>query len=53
MKKKFIVKIKEVGRDNILTTEYSGSLGTTRQDIVEFYGLNGSDVEWYDIKEVY
>ena len=44
------IKIKEVGKDDILETEYLGNID--RDGLIEFYGLNNDDVEWYEIKEL-
>ncbi len=46
----WIIKIKEVGKDDILETEYLGNID--RDGLIEFYGLNKDDVEWYEIKEL-
>ena len=45
-------KIKEKGNDHILTPEYSwfDSGEKTRQEIIEFCGLENDDVEWYELK---
>lgn len=44
------IKIKEVGKDDILETEYLGNID--RQGLIDFYGLNNDDVEWYEINEL-
>lgn len=44
------VTIKEVGRDHILKTSYIGPL--SRQGVVDFFGLENDDVEWYRIEIV-
>lgn len=49
--KKFLVTIKEVNNPTLLTPEYWGSNTTTRKDIIEHFGLNEPDVEWYRIEE--
>lgn len=46
----WIIKIKEVGKDDILETEYLGNID--RDGLIEFYGLNKDDVEWYEINEL-
>lgn len=35
--KKFVVEIKEVGNDHVMTTSFIGE--KTREEVVEFYGL--------------
>lgn len=47
-------KIKERGNSHILTPEYSwfDSGGKTRQEIIEFWGLENDDVEWYELELV-
>lgn len=49
--KKFIVTIKEVNNPNLLTPEYWCGDETTRADVVNHFGLNEPDVEWYQIEE--
>lgn len=46
--------IKEVGNDHILHPEYMFPDGEpkTREDMIEFWGLNNSDVEWYKLELV-
>lgn len=43
------VTIKEVGNSTPLVTKYYGTLD--RQGIIDFYGLNNPDVEWYRIEQ--
>ena len=50
--KKFEITIKERGNDHLLTPSYSGDDSLTREDMIEFFGLDGDDVEWYKIEEV-
>ena len=50
--KKFVAKIKEKGNEHVLTPIYMGSDDTTKEDLIEFWGCENDDVEWYDIKEV-
>ena len=47
-------KIKEKGREGILTPEYmfSNAGEKTRQEIIEFWGLENDDVEWYELELV-
>ena len=47
-------KIKEKGRESILTPEYSffNAGEKTRQEIIEFWGLEGDDIEWYELELV-
>lgn len=45
-------RIKEKNNDHILTPEYSwfDSGEKTRQEMIEFWGLNEPDVEWYELE---
>jgi len=45
---KAIVKYKEVGREHIGETAYIGE-NLTRRFIIEWFGLEEADVEWYEI----
>jgi hypothetical protein len=47
--RKWIVKYREVGSSRIGTTSHTGTLD--REGVIEFFGLNGPDIEWYDVKE--
>lgn len=47
--KNYKVTVKEVGRMAPLTTEYVGP--KDRQEVIEFFGLNKPDVEWYELEE--
>lgn len=47
---KYIVRYKEVGRSRIGETTYSGPL--SEEEVVEFFGLDKEDVEWYTVEEV-
>ena len=44
------IRYKEVGRSRIGETTYSGPLSET--EVIAFFGLDGDDVEWYEIEEV-
>lgn len=44
---KYIIKYKEVGSDRIRTTTYEGP--HNKEYVIDFFGLNGSDIEWYDV----
>lgn len=48
--KTYNVKIKEVGNDHIITTSYKGV--ADRQAVIDWFGLEEPDVEWYKIEEV-
>lgn len=50
MVKKWIIKYREVGSDIIRSTSYTG-YNTTKTDVIKFFGLENSDVEWYDVFE--
>lgn len=43
------ITIKEVGNPRELHPSYTGDVD--RDFIIEFFGLNESDVEWYKIEE--
>ena len=43
------ITIKEGGNPNLLHPSYTGDVD--RDFIIEFFGLNEPDVEWYKIKE--
>ena len=47
-------KIKERGNSHILTPEYSwfNSGEKTRREIIEYWGLENDDVEWYELELV-
>ena len=47
--KHFKITVKEVGVVNPVETEYHGYID--RKGLIDFFGLNNSDVEWYKIKE--
>jgi hypothetical protein len=48
--KRWKVRVKEVGNDNILTPEVWGYY--TKEQVIEFLGLNKPDVEWYEMEEI-
>ena len=50
--KKWKARIKEKGTDHILTPEYLWfNCGEkTREEIIEFWGLENEDVEWYELE---
>lgn len=45
--KKWVVKYKEVGSDRIRTTSHSAN--KTEEEVINFFGLNESDIDWYEI----
>ena len=47
--KTYNVTIKEVGNPNLLNPSYTGEVD--RDFIIDFFGLNEPDVEWYKIEE--
>lgn len=47
---KYKVRYREVGSDLIGETTYSGPL--SKEEVVEFFGLDKGDVEWYEVEEV-
>lgn len=48
--KTFEVTVKEKMMDNPIITSYTGR--ADKEDVIDFYGLNEPDVEWYRIVEV-
>ena len=47
---KWRVDYKERGSDRIRTTYHTGTL--SKEEVVSFFGLDKSDVSWYEITEV-
>lgn len=47
--KHYQITIKEIGREKPIETEYIGNID--RRKLIEFFGLEEPDVEWYRIKE--
>ena len=43
----WIVRYKEIGRNNIWQTSHTGAL--SKDEVIDFFGLNGDDVEWYEV----
>lgn len=43
------ITFKEVGNNHIMTTSHTGNL--TKNEVIDFFGLNNNDVEWYEINE--
>lgn len=50
--KTFQARIKEKNHDSILTPTYVGNDHTTISYLIQFWGLDNDDVEWYDIEEI-
>lgn len=44
---KWIVKYREVGSDRIRTTSHSGN--KSKEEVIEWFGLNGSDIDYYEV----
>jgi len=44
------VEYKEVGSDKIRTTYHSGN--KSKEYVVEFFGLDDANIEWYNVTEV-
>jgi hypothetical protein len=44
---KWIISYIEVGSGKVRTTTHSGN--KTKEEVIEFFGLNESDIEWYDV----
>ncbi len=51
MMHKYEITIKEKNNDSVLHTSYSGR-EMTEQELIDFFGLNDDDVEWWKIEEV-
>jgi hypothetical protein len=47
---KWKVEYIETGSDRKRSTTHTGNL--TREEVIEFFGLNGSDIEWYNVTEM-
>lgn len=46
------ITIKEVGNQNLLKPTYSSITEVTEKFLIEFFGLNNPDVEWYKIEKI-
>jgi hypothetical protein len=44
---KWQIKYKEYGKDRISSCSHSDN--KNQEEVIEFFGLNGPDVEWYKI----
>ena len=49
--KTYKATIKERGRDGVLTPTYTTSEDVSRKFLIDFWGLNEPDVEWWRIEE--
>lgn len=49
---KYIAKIKEVGHQNILTSSLTTDMVKTKDELIQFWGLDQDDVESYTLYEV-
>lgn len=49
---KYIAKIKEVGYQNILTSSLTTDMVKTKDELIQFWGLDQDDVESYTLYEV-
>lgn len=49
-KRHWKIRLKERGADHVLTPEYIGY--HDREEVIEFFGLENPEVEWYEIEEV-
>lgn len=45
------ITIKEKGFDRPIVTSYNGY--GTKADVIAFFGLENSDVEWYKIEQIH
>lgn len=48
--KTFQVEYKEYTANHIGTTSYTGDC--TENDVIDFFGLNEPDIEWFNITEI-
>lgn len=48
--RRYVVTIKEKENGNVLRPEYSGNVD--EDFLIDFFGLNNPDVEWYKIEEI-
>lgn len=48
--KHYKITIKEAGLEKPFETEYHGIIDN--KGLIAYYGLNNSDVEWYEIDEI-
>ena len=42
------IKIKEFKTPHVIETAHYGNL--SRKEVIDFFGLNNADVDWYEIK---
>lgn len=49
---KYIAKIKEVGHQNILTSSLTTDMVKTKDELIQFWGLDQEDVESYTLYEI-
>ncbi len=47
---RYKITMKEVGRIESITSEFCGEV--SEEYLIKHYGLNESDIEWYDIKKI-
>lgn len=45
----YLIRIKEKNNAHIIETEYNGNVD--EKFLIDFFGLNDDDVEWYEIKD--
>lgn len=48
---KYITKIKEVGREHLLTSSIQGE-EMSKEQLISFWGLENDDVEYYELFEI-
>ena len=49
--KTYFAEIKEVGNQTVLTPSITCD-GMTKEELIEFWGLNGPDVDWFKLYEL-
>lgn len=48
---KYKARIKEIGSDHICEPSYSSPMPVSQEFLIDFWGLENDDVEWYEITE--
>jgi len=47
----YLAEIKEVGKPTVLTPSITCD-GMTKEELIEYWGLNGPDVDWFKLYRV-
>ena len=48
---KYKARIKEIGSDHICNPFYTSPSPVSQEFLIDFWGLENDDVEWYEITE--